>query len=101
MGEVDAFEDHCQPRAGDLDGLGICCASRKAKGADFEPLIPDGKAVAIPIQNLHERVLAVEKNEEMVGERIGFERIANDAEQSIEGFTHVDGRSAEGNASVR
>ena len=46
-------------------------------------------------------MLAIEKNEEMVSKRIGFERIADDAEQSFEGLSHINGRGTKRDAGVR
>jgi len=45
-------------------------------------------------------VSPVEKNEEVVGKRIGNEFAANDAEESVERFAHIDGSGAEGNSGV-
>jgi len=45
-------------------------------------------------------VASIEKNEQVVGERVGFEDVANDGEQTVEGFSHVDGRGAERDAGV-
>jgi len=36
-------------------------------------------------------MVAVEKNEEMVGKRISVKCMANDAEQTIEGLSHING----------
>ena len=98
LGKIDTFENHRKPRAGDLDGLVITGHCRKAKGACFEPLVPDRKTITVPVEDFHEIMLAIEKNEEMVAERIGFESIADDAEQSFEGLSHINGRGAERNA---
>ena len=98
--EIDPFENHRQPGSGDLDRLGIFGNSRKAKGADFESLVPDDETIAIPVQYFHERVATIEEDEEVVSQRIGFENIANDGEQSVEGLSHIDGRGTERDAGV-
>ena len=100
LGEIDAFQNHCQTRSGDLDGLGITGHCRKTKGAGFEPFVPDGEAITVPVEHFHERVWALEKDEEMIAQRIGFEDIANDTEQPVEGFSHVDGCGAERDVGV-
>ena len=55
--------------------INVC---RKAEGAAFKALVPDGKAIAIPIKDFHKGMMAIEKDEEVVGKRIGFENIADD-----------------------
>jgi hypothetical protein len=93
--EINAFENQRQTGACDFDGLGLRSACWKAKGADFEAFVPDRETISIPVQNLHESVLTIEKNKQMIAKRIGFENIANDGEQSVEGLSHIDGRGAE------
>jgi len=64
--------------------LSIAGNCRKAKGAELEPFVPNCKTVAIPVQDFHEGMSSVEKDEQMVCQRIGFEDIANDTEQPVE-----------------
>ena len=72
----------------------------KPKRAGFEAFVPDGEAVAVPIENLGECIGAIEKHEQMPVERIGVERVADHAEQAVERFPHVDRRGAERNLRV-
>ena len=62
----------------------------KAEDAAFKAFVPDRKSIAVPIEDFHKRVMAVKKDEQIVGKRLGFKNIANDAEQTIEGLSHVD-----------
>ena len=100
MGEVDPFEDHRQSASGDLQGGDAFLFHREPKGARFQTLEPYCKSIAIPIQYLHERVVAIQKDEQVPGQRIGLQLIADDADQPVEGLSHVDGGRAERNVDV-
>ena len=92
--EIDAFEQQGKSAAGDRHGLRCGIARRQAKRALLEPFVPDRETVAVPIQYLDERVRLVEKYEQMAGQRIIVELIADDADQTIERLPHVDRRCA-------
>ena len=40
----------------------------------------------------------LEKNEKVIRKRVGNEFAANDAEETVEAFPHIDGGGAEGNS---
>jgi len=99
-GKINAFENHRKTGASDFNRLALAGHGGKAKGAGFKTLEPDGKAIAFPLENLHERVVAIEKNEKVIRKRIGSEFAANDTDESVEAFPHIDGGRTEGNSSV-
>ena len=98
--KIDAFEDHRQAGTADLNARDALLPCRKPESPGFHAFKPDRKAVTVPIKYLHERVVAIQENEQMTGKRIGIEFVANDADQAVERFSHVDRRRAKGNTGV-
>ena len=99
-GKINAFENHGETASSDFNRLALAGHGGKAKSAGFKTLEPDGKAIAFPLENLHQRVCSVEKNEKVIRKRIGNELAANDADEPVEAFPHVNRCGAEGNSSV-
>ena len=99
-GEINAFEDHGETTSGEFDGGSVADTCRKAKSAGFKPLEPDDKAGAFPVEDFHQGLCPIEKDEKMSAERIGGEFAPNDGDETVERLPHIDGRSAEGNTNV-
>src|SRR5215469_15682253 len=68
--EIDSFEDHGKSASGYFDGRCIADTCRQSKGAAFETLEPDGKAIAIPVKDFHQGLRPIHKDKEMTSERI-------------------------------
>ena len=66
--QVDAGQQGGEFGGGHLDAIGP--GGREAEGPAFEPLGPDGQAVAVPIQDLDAIAPLVDEDEEMTGEGI-------------------------------
>ena len=66
--QVDAGQQRGEFGGGHLDALGP--GGREAEGPAFEPLGPDGQAVAVPIQDLDAIAALVDEDEEMTREGI-------------------------------
>src|SRR3712207_4695373 len=49
-GQVDAVEDQGRVRPADLGGVAV--AGREPEGALLQPLVPEGEAVPIPVEDL-------------------------------------------------
>ena len=99
-GKIDAFEDHGESASGEFDGGGIADAGGKAKSAGLKSFEPDHETIAFPVEDFHQGLCPIEKDEQMSAEWIGGEFAPNDADEPVERLPHVDGRSAEGNACV-
>ena len=99
-GEIDTFEDHGKSASGEFDGGGIADAGGKAKGAGLKAFEPDDEAAPFPVEDFHQGLCSIEKNEEVSRERIGGEFATHDADETVERLPHVDGRSAEGDTCV-
>jgi hypothetical protein len=76
---------------------GVC---RKSKSAGFQPFEPYRKTIAVPVEDFHERVVTIEKDEKVIAERIGLKHITDDGDEPIEGFSHIDGSGTEGEAGM-
>ncbi len=98
--QVDAFENHRQTAPSNLDGRDAFFLNGKSEGAGFQTPEPYCETVAVPVQYLQERTVAIQKDEQMTGQRIVAEFVADDADQSVERLAHVDGRRAKRNARV-
>ena len=66
--EVDAGQQRREVGGGHLDAIGP--GGGDAEGPALQPFGPDGKAVAIPIQDLDAIAPLVDEDEEMTGEGI-------------------------------
>jgi len=99
-GKVDAFEDHGESTSGEFDGGSIAEASGKAKSAGLKSFEPDHETIAFPVEDFHQGLCPIEKDEEMSAERIGSEFAPNEGDEPVEGLPHIDRGSAEGNTSV-
>jgi hypothetical protein len=97
-GQINAVEDHGQVSRVNLEALAISTLGRKTEAAFFEPLVPDGITVAVPVEQLEPVAAFVAEDEEMSGQRISSEELANQLCQSVEAFTEVGVSGAEENA---
>ena len=73
--QVDAGEQSGDFGGGHLDTIGL--GGRQAEGPAFEPFGPDGQPVAVPIKDLDAIAPLVDEDEEMTGEGIELEAIAD------------------------
>jgi hypothetical protein len=65
------------------------------EGAFFESFGPDSQAVLIPVEEFEPIAATVAEDEQIPGEWVLFEVIADDSGKTIEALTHVGGRDAD------
>jgi hypothetical protein len=93
--QVDAGEDQRQLGRSHFDRYGIASNNRKLERAGFESLVPDRKAVTIPVENLKAIAAAIDEQEQVTGRRILGKGGSHQAGQRVEAFTEVGGWSVE------
>ena len=69
--QVDAGQERGELGGGHLDAAGRGVG--EAEGPAFEPLGPDGQAIAVPVQDLDAIAALVDEDEEVAGEGIELE----------------------------
>ena len=72
-------------------------ADRESKRSAFESFVPDDITITIPVENLHEVMALVEKDEELPGKRVAVEEMPDDSNESVKRFSHIDRRGIDGN----
>jgi hypothetical protein len=87
-------EQHQIGSTDDNAGLAIG-RNRKLKGPFFEPLVPDGKAVFLPDQQLDAIGDLVAKHEHLARQRIAAEPVADQGGQAVEATPHIGWFGAE------
>ena len=91
MGEVDSVQQKSEfagaQRDAGLAGLG----DGPSKAPFLEALGTDPKAAAVKDEDFQPRLLAVGEQEEVSAERILGEGVANEAEEAVTAFAHVNG----------
>ena len=87
MGQVDAFENRGHLRRCDLHtaifGFG------KAERPAFQPLVPQGESIAIPVEDLDPITSAISEDEEVSRERVLSDLLANELGQTVEALPHI------------
>ena len=53
-------------------------------------LHPQGKAIAFPVNALHDRSIRVAEDEQLRAERIQVHLSLNDCHEAVDGFSHID-----------
>ena len=71
------------------------------EGPGLEPLVPDGQAVAIEVEDLEAIPAAVDEEEEMAAEEVLAEAFLDQAREAVEALAHVGGPGAEEGADGR
>ena len=61
------------------------------KGSFFETFIPDGKSVVVPVKDFQFIAALVVEDEEGWCKRIGLTGVPHDTDETVEGFSNVDG----------
>src|ERR1700728_3084480 len=87
--QIDAVEQHLQ--VGGTHGDAAVGAEGEAKGALFEPLVPDREAVLIPIEQLDAIGPLVAKDEQVAGKWIRRKLLPDQLREAIERFAQVGG----------
>jgi hypothetical protein len=67
----------------------------ESKATFFQPFVPERETVTVPIQALKKVAAAVDEYEERAGQRVGIHTGADEAAQSIKGFSHVTGAAVQ------
>ena len=80
--QVDAGEDHGQLRRLQFDAVWRP-ASGHLEGAGLEPLVPDGQAVTVEVEDLDAIPAAVEEEEEMAGQEVLAEAFLDQTRKAI------------------
>ena len=86
--QVDAGEEHGQLRRRDLDPVPSSDLGH-LEGAGLEPLIPDGQAVTVEVEDLDPIPATVEEEEEMTGQQVLAEAFLNQAGKAVEALAEV------------
>ena len=86
--QVDAGEEHGQFRRLDLDPVPSSDLGH-LEGAGLEPLIPDGQAVAVEVEDLDPISAPVEEEEEMTGQQVLAKAFLNQARKAVEALAEV------------
>src|SRR5262249_27252556 len=92
--QIDAIQEHGQVGSADLDAA-VTARGRELEAALFEPLVVDDEAVGVPKEQLEAVGDLVAKDEEMAGERIAGQAVADERCQGVEALAHVGGLSAQ------
>ena len=98
----DAFEDHGK-LGGTDESNGLAFARechRNSEASGFEPLVPEGVTVTIPVKDFEPVGGTIDENEKSAVERILLEAVFNDGGQTVERFAHVDGSGRNVNGSM-
>ena len=74
------------------------CGIELLEGSRLEPLIPNDQAVGFPEEDLDPIPSAIEKQEEVTGERILAQEFVHHSQEAVEAFSHVGRPGAEENA---
>src|SRR5689334_21017721 len=98
--EVEAGEDHGQLRRLQLDALGPGRGGHLERPG-LEPLVPEGQAVAIEVEDLEAIPAAVDEEEEVAAEEVLAEAGADQPREAVEALAHVGGAGAEEGADGR
>jgi hypothetical protein len=89
----NALKDHGKLSGTDeSDGFAIagkCHWNSETTG--FEPLVPKGITITIPVQNFESVGRAIDENEKGSIERILFEAVFDNGNETVERFPHVYG----------
>jgi len=83
-GEINAFEDQGKSTSGEFDGGSIADASGKAKSAGLKSFEPNHETIAFPVEDFHQGLSPIEKDEQMSAEWIGSEFAPNEGDESVE-----------------
>ena len=90
---LDAFEEHGKlggtDKSDGLAGAGKCHGEPEATG--FEPLVPKGVTITIPVENLESVGSTIDENEKSSVEWILVKTVFDDGGKPVERFSHVDG----------
>src|SRR3990172_8736659 len=89
--EFTGFQFHAHPRL-----LG----SRQTKRAFFQTLVPDREPVGVPVQDLETISTTAGEQEQMTGQWIVPQRLADQRRQGVKALAHVRGRSAQVDANA-
>jgi hypothetical protein len=89
--QVDAGEEHGQLRRLNLDPVSSSDLGH-LEGAGLKPLISDGQAVTVEVEDLDPIPATVEEEEEMTGQQVLAEAFLNQARKAVEALAEV-GRS--------
>src|SRR3954471_13235255 len=98
--EVDAGEDHGQLRRLQLDAVGPGGGGHLERPG-LEPLVPEGQAVAVEVEDLEAIPAAVDEEEEVAAEEVLAEAPPDQAREAVEALAHVGGPGAEEGADGR
>ena len=87
LGQIDPFENRSHLRQSDLDAaiFGIEKAERPA----FQPLVPQGESIAIPLASLDAIASAIAEDDEVSREWILGNLLANELRQAVEALPHI------------
>src|SRR5690242_13125100 len=85
--QVDAGQEGGEIGGGHLNPPGR--GGGEAEGAAFEPLGPDGKAIAVPVEGLDAVAPLVDEDEEVTGEGIRRELTGDQGGEPVEALAHI------------
>ena len=99
--DVDTVEQHRELSGLDAHLLGAVFDGRHAKASGLEPFVEDDEAAVVPGENLHAVAPARDEDEERAAVDIFLPRALNEAHQSVDALTQVDGLGGEQDAQRR
>jgi hypothetical protein len=81
--------------ASELEALITCSRHRQLKNSNLEALVPDAKAICVPVQNLDPVPLPIEEQKQVAGQRVLVKNLLGQAHQVIEAELHLDRSKAD------
>src|SRR5262245_63973503 len=88
LGGIDPLQDKLQIGAGHFDLRHVAGRRGEREGALFEALVEDGEPIAVPPEDLEAVARAIAKDEQMAGERIAAEEIADQPHEAVKAAPH-------------
>ena len=99
-GEVDAIKEEGEFQGRDRQGGRGVGRRGKREGTPLQAFVPEGHAVAVPVQDFEAVAPAGGENEEVSGKGVGAADVAGEGGEAVEGQAHVDGGEMKVNAGV-
>ncbi len=78
-----------------VDGKGIGAGLGPYESLLFQPFLPEGKSILVPIQDLDDGTLSIAKGKQITGKGAASQTLLYDDRQSVNRFSHVRGADSQ------
>jgi hypothetical protein len=88
--EVDPIEQPVEFLARERQRLCFILSTRPREAVSFEPLVPEHKATALPVQQLHLVAFAIAEAKDVRSEGIELQDLFHGDRQAVDRVSHID-----------